>query len=94
LRIELHARVYGTGRHGPATVELQLGDGPAASLTFTDDVFASKEAEFLLPPNVASSRSVRLRIIRHHAISPAEAGEGEDTRKLGIMLRTLAVVWG
>jgi hypothetical protein len=32
-------------------------------------------------------------MLRLNAVSPAEAGEGDDERRLGVLVRTLGVMW-
>lgn len=94
LAIELLARVYGTAISGPAEVEVSL-DGVAAAppLVFESDAFIRHRIELDIAPPPAGQEAMTLRLRRLGAVSPAEVGHGEDSRRLGLMLRSLAVLW-
>jgi glycosyltransferase involved in cell wall biosynthesis len=93
LQIGLAARIHGTGITGPARVELRLETGPAQWLDFPDDDFRRHAVEFDVANLDYDGGEVCLWLRRPGALSPAEAGEGEDDRQLGILVRALDVVW-
>ncbi len=93
LALELVGRVFGTGVTGPAEVEIGIEGGGTRALNFASDDFQRHELELdcAAPPDGTAGVALRLR--RLGAVSPAEAGQGDDERRLGLLLRTLAVVW-
>jgi len=93
LAIELVGRVFGTAFNGPAEVEVALDGGGAAPVTFTNDDFQRHALELDCAAPSDGQGEVALRLRRLGAVSPAEAGQGEDERRLGLLLRTLSVVW-
>uniref|UniRef100_UPI0035678152 glycosyltransferase n=1 Tax=Falsiroseomonas sp. TaxID=2870721 RepID=UPI0035678152 len=90
LRLEFSGRVYGTGFGGPARVDVSLDGALAAFLVFETDAPGRQE---VVLDCADCGAEVVLSLRRPAAVSPAEAGEGEDARKLGLMLRALGVVW-
>lgn len=90
LRLDLAGRVYGTAVNGPARVDLRLDDATAAFLVFPDD--AARPHSVTLDCT-ESGPEVVIGFRRPGAVSPAEAGEGTDDRRLGLMLRNLCVLW-
>lgn len=93
LAIELVGRVFGTAFNGPAELEVALEGGASAPLTFTSDDFQRHAVELACAAPSDGMGEVALRLRRPGAISPAEAGQGDDERRLGLLLRTLSVVW-
>jgi glycosyltransferase involved in cell wall biosynthesis len=90
LRLDFSGRVYGTGLGGPARVDVSLDGALAAFLVFETDAPGRQE---VVLDCAGCGAEVVLSLRRPAAVSPAEAGEGEDARKLGLMLRALGVVW-
>lgn len=94
LAIELLGRVHGTAISGPAEVELSLdGLALAPPLVFDSDAFTRHLIESDMAPPAGGQGQTRLGLRRRGALSPAGAGHGGDARRLGLMLRSLAVVW-
>uniref|UniRef100_UPI0022EAEB0A hypothetical protein n=1 Tax=Falsiroseomonas oryzae TaxID=2766473 RepID=UPI0022EAEB0A len=90
LRLEFDGRVYGTRHGGPARVDVEVDGVLAAFLVFEDDAFATRVAQAVVEPG---HEAVTLSVRRPGGVSPAECGEGDDARRLGLMLRRLVVVW-
>ncbi|MBP0446992.1 glycosyltransferase [Roseomonas sp. SSH11] len=91
VTLELFGRVYGTATGGPARVRLSLEDGKPQELVFKSDSF--KKRSVTLRHDLATASQLRLSILRLDPISPADAGEGDDTRRLGVLVQTLGVIW-
>jgi len=95
LRLELLARVFGTGWRGPARVDVMLGGGPPCTLEFGTDGFVRQVATLDLAGAAVDGAELCIRLRRVDAISPIEVEPGStDDRRLGMMVRALGVVWG
>ena len=90
LRLALDGRVFGTAHGGPARVDLGLDGRTAAFLAFPDDGFRSQEVSL---DCAEAEGTILLSLRRPGGVSPAEVGEGDDARRLGLLLRSLVVVW-
>ncbi|SHK39555.1 Glycosyltransferase involved in cell wall bisynthesis [Roseomonas rosea] len=93
LRLEVFGRVYGTATGGPARVRVALEDGEPAELLFENDSFKKRSVTLRHDAAAQGTGQIRLSLIRQDPISPADAGEGDDTRRLGVLVRTLGVMW-
>jgi hypothetical protein len=62
-------------------------------VVFETDDFAKKTASLRYEAAVDGQPELRLSMLRLNAVSPAEAGEGDDERRLGVLVRTLGVMW-
>jgi glycosyltransferase involved in cell wall biosynthesis len=93
VTVELFGRVFGTQLTGPATVELRLDGVAAAELHFGNDDFTRQTVEIDCAPLSEDGAEVTLELRRLGALSPAEAGLGDDDRKLGVMVHMLGVTW-
>jgi hypothetical protein len=93
LAIELVGRVFGTAMNGSAEVEVRLDGGETRPLHFASDDFQRQELELDYAARGEGPGEVVLRLRRPGAVSPAELGQGDDERRLGLLLRTLSVVW-
>ena len=93
LTVEIFGRVYGTNTGGPARVRIAIEDGPPTEVIFEKDNFRRRSATLRHDAVAEGARQVRLSLIRLDPISPADAGEGDDSRRLGVLVRTLGVVW-
>lgn len=89
IRISIFGRVYGTSITGPAAVDLLIQGQVSASWTFGDDNLCTKQA--VLPLIAIGDRDLLdVRIIRRRAISPSDAGESDDKRKLGLLVSEIS----
>jgi glycosyltransferase involved in cell wall biosynthesis len=93
VQIEVFGRVYGTATSGAAHVRLAVDNGPPVEVVFETDDFAKKTASLRYEAAVDGQPELRLSMLRLNAVSPAEAGEGDDERRLGVLVRTLGVMW-
>lgn len=93
IRLEVFGRVFGTATGGPARVRVALGDSEPAELLFENDSFKKRSVTLRHEAAAEGARQIRLSLIRQDPISPADAGEGDDTRRLGVLVRTLGVMW-
>ena len=93
LRIEMLARVFGTTTTGPISVEARLETGRPAWLDFPTDEFRHHILDFDLANLQYDGEELCLWLRRPDAMSPADAGQGEDERQLGLLVQTLNVVW-
>lgn len=93
LSLELFGRVYGTQVSGPAMVEVRIDGVAATSLRFENDDFTRQKVEIDCSRLSRGGAEVPVSLRRAGAVSPAEAGEGGDERKLGVLVHTLGVVW-
>jgi glycosyltransferase involved in cell wall biosynthesis len=89
VRISVLGRVYGTSRTGPASVDLLVQGQISASWVFNDDDLTFKHA--ILPLiSLEDCNLLDVRIVRNGSISPSEAGEGADQRKLGLLVSQIS----
>jgi len=83
VRMSLFGRVYGTLRTGPAVVDLVVQGQVCTSLVFDDDSPVFKQAVLPLV-SMGDCKLLDVRLVRKGAISPKEAEECPDMRKLGL----------
>lgn len=80
MRFKVQAHVTKTG--GPMTVQVKIGETPAATWTFTDAV----AKEVTLPCPALGTSAGAISFTPSYAVSPKQAGESADPRPLGIAL--------
>lgn len=93
VMVELQGRVFGTAVGGPARVRLSADDGPSAEVLFANDHFATVRAVLRFVPAGDRPRNLRLSLVRMDPVSPAEASESKDERKIGVFARRVAFQW-
>ncbi|TPG60615.1 hypothetical protein EAH89_04480 [Roseomonas nepalensis] len=93
VRVDVLGRVFGTAVGGTARVRLSLDDGLAEELTFENDDFATGSAVLRYEPSPDQPRNIRLTLVRLDPVSPADAGLGEDERKIGVLVRRIDLAW-
>lgn len=91
--VEVLGRVFGTAVAGTVRVRLSLDDGPPAELTFENDDFATGRALLRFEPSPDRPRNLRLTLVRLDPVSPADAGLGEEERKIGVLVRRIDFTW-
>lgn len=94
VMVEVQGRVFGTAVGGPARVRLSADDGTPAEVVFGNDHFATVRAVLRFIPAGGRPRNLRLTLTRMDPVSPAEAGESDDERKIGVFVRRIAFHWG
>ncbi|MBI0534674.1 hypothetical protein D9599_03705 [Roseomonas sp. KE2513] len=93
VMLELQGRVFGTAIGGPARVRLSADDGPSTEVLFGNDHFAAVRAVLRFVPAGDRPRNLRLSLVRLDPVSPAEAGESGDERKIGVFARRITFHW-
>ncbi|WP_043836009.1 hypothetical protein [Muricoccus aerilatus] len=93
VMVELQGRVFGTAVGGPARVRLSADDGPPVEVLFENDHFATVQAVLRFVPAGDRPRNLRLSLMRMDSVSPVEAGESDDERKIGIFAGRIAFHW-
>jgi glycosyltransferase involved in cell wall biosynthesis len=89
VRISVLGRVYGTSRTGPASVDLMVQGQISATWLFNDDDMTFKHA--ILPLiSLEDCDLLDVRFVRNGSISPSEAGESNDQRKLGLLISQIS----
>ena len=92
LRLTLNCRVFGVNDTNEAEVVVTLDGEEAERLTFVNSDFQRRAFELRVPPDGKADAAV-VGFSRPGAPTPAEIGEGADTRRLGLMVRNLTVLW-
>jgi hypothetical protein len=80
--LTLDVRVFGLPPGGTAAVEVLLDGEPALALRFTTDAFERRSLAIALDEGPTMGE-ILLGFRRPDAPSPADLGEGSDSRRLG-----------
>lgn len=89
ISLTLLLRVYGTASTGPASIVASAYGAALARISVTED----RQYAITLECDVAIFNGLDplLHLVREQAISPAQAGEGTDTRILGVFLSAMTI---
>jgi glycosyltransferase involved in cell wall biosynthesis len=85
VRLMIEARVFGTARMGPASVDLVVQGQVLVNWCFEDDRVCQQTA--ILPlAEVGDRQLLDVTLVRRDGVSPADVSDSDDRRRLGVLL--------